>query len=221
MSPPTPGKPGQVKTTDNAKTRTQAPTFNAWDFPSLANVQTKRQNAILRRHTEILAKKIHELEAKLARLAEPQAQAGSSEPMQQTEPENFDDRASVASGVSSDSQCTALSVGNMPIMEHRLQNLERTTADMPGKILEGVRASLRELWQRELPQIVESITPIATDSVLSIVQGRTGVPFRNSRSRSRSPRPDKRRRTVAPRQTTGLQEHIPAASFPEIIGATA
>ncbi|KAH6924441.1 hypothetical protein HPB50_017521 [Hyalomma asiaticum] len=238
-SPPTPGKPGQVKATDNAETRKQAPPFNAWDFPSLENAQTKvsgwvgaaseplspsptevalqRQNAELRRHTEILAKKIHELEAKLARLAEPQAQAGSSEPMQETEPENLDDRASVASGLSSDSQCTAISVGNMPIMENRLETLERTIADMPGKILEGVRASFRELWQRELPQIVESITPIVTDSVLSIVHGRTGVQFRNSRSRSRSPRPDTRRRTVAPRLTTGSEEHIPAASFPEVM----
>ncbi|KAH6944607.1 hypothetical protein HPB50_004248 [Hyalomma asiaticum] len=140
-SPSTPGKPGQVKATDNAETRKQAPPFNAWDFPSLENAQTKvsgwvgaaskplspsptevalqRQNAELRCHTEILAKKIHELEAKLARLVEPQAQAGSSEPMQQTEPENLDDRASVASGLSSDSQCTAISVGNMPIMENR------------------------------------------------------------------------------------------------------
>ncbi|KAH6919588.1 hypothetical protein HPB50_029424 [Hyalomma asiaticum] len=145
--------------------------------PSPTEVALQRQNAELRRHTEILAKKIHELEAKLARLAEPQAQAGSSEPMQQTEPENLDDRASVASGLSSDSQCTAIS----------------------------------------LPQIVESITPIVTDSVLSIVHGRTGVQFRNSRSRSRSPRPDTRRRTVAPRPTTGSEEHIPAASFPEMM----
>ncbi|KAH6923830.1 hypothetical protein HPB50_007776 [Hyalomma asiaticum] len=164
-SPSTPGKPGQVKTTDNTETRKQAPPFNAWDFPSLENAQTKvsgwvgaaseplspsptevalqRQNAELRRHTEILAKKIHELEAKLARLAEPQAQAGSSEPMQQTEPENLDDRASVASGLSSDSQCKAISVGNMPIMENR--------------------------------------------------------------------------RTVAPHPTTGSEEHIPAASFPEMM----
>ncbi|KAH6929563.1 hypothetical protein HPB50_002771 [Hyalomma asiaticum] len=238
-SPSTPGKPGQVKATDNAETRKQAPPFNAWDFPSLENAQTKvsgwvgaasetlypsptevalqGQNAELRRHTEIVAKKIHELEAKLARLAEPQAQAGSSEPMQQTEPENLDDRASVASGLSSDSQCTAISVGNMSIMENQLETLERTIADMPCKILEGVRASFRELWQRELPQIVESITPIVTDSVRSIVHGTTGVQFRNSRSRSRSPRPDTRRRTVAPRQTTGSEEHIPAASFPEMM----
>ncbi|KAH6930085.1 hypothetical protein HPB50_009003 [Hyalomma asiaticum] len=235
-SPSTPGKPGQVKATENAETRKQAPPFNAWDFSSLENAQTKvrgwvgaaseplspsptevalqRQNAELRRHTEILAKKIHELEAKLAR---PQAQAGPSEPMQQTEPENLDDRASVASGLSSDSQCTAISVGNMPIMENRLETLERTIADMPGKILEGVRAYFREPWQRELPQIVESITPIVTDSVLSIVHGRTGVQFRNSRSRSRSPRPDTHRRTVAPRPTTGSEEHIPAASFPEMM----
>ncbi|KAH6929169.1 hypothetical protein HPB50_023968 [Hyalomma asiaticum] len=106
--------------------------------------------------------------------------------MQKTEPENLDDKASVASGLSSDSQCTAISVGNMAIMEHRLENLERTIADMPGKILEGVRDSLRELWQRELPQIGESITRMVTDSVLSIVPGSTGVRFRNSRSRSRS-----------------------------------
>ncbi|KAH6925707.1 hypothetical protein HPB50_008692 [Hyalomma asiaticum] len=104
----TPGKPGQVKATDNAETRKQAPPFNACDFPSLSNAKTKvsgwvgaapeplspsatevdlqRQNAGLRCHTEIVAKKIHELEAKFARLAEPEAEAGSSEPMQQTEP---------------------------------------------------------------------------------------------------------------------------------------
>ncbi|KAL1421221.1 hypothetical protein MTO96_023199 [Rhipicephalus appendiculatus] len=148
---------------------------------------------------------------------EPQAQASPSEPMQQTEPVNLDDRASIASGQSSDSQYTgSTSVGHLPIMEHRLETLERTTADMPCKIMEGVRASFRELWQRELTHIVESITPAMTDSVLSIVQGRTGVQFRNSRSRSRSPRPDTRRRTVIPRQNTGSQEHIPAASSPEM-----
>ncbi|KAH6929170.1 hypothetical protein HPB50_023969 [Hyalomma asiaticum] len=78
-SPSTPGKPGQVKATDNAETRKQAPHFNAWDFPSLANAKTKvsgwvgapseplfpsptevalqRHKAELRHHTEILAKK--------------------------------------------------------------------------------------------------------------------------------------------------------------------
>ncbi|KAL1441360.1 hypothetical protein MTO96_001008 [Rhipicephalus appendiculatus] len=138
--------------------------------------------------------------------------------MQQTEPVNLDDRASIASGESSDSQSTgSTSVGHMPLMEHRLETLERTIADMPSKILEGVRASFRELWQRELPQIVESITPAVTDAVLSIVQGRTGVQFRKSRSRSRSPRPDTRRRTVIPRQNTGSQEHIPATSSPEML----
>ncbi|KAH7939727.1 hypothetical protein HPB52_016569 [Rhipicephalus sanguineus] len=236
----TAGKPGQVKTTDKAGTRTKTSTSNADDFPPLADAQTKvsgwvgaapgplspsptevalqRQNAELRRHTENLAKKIRELEAKLARLTEPQAHGGPSEPMQQTEPVNLDDRASVASDLSSDSQCTgSTSIGHVPIMEHRLENLERTIADMPSKILEGVRASFRELWQRELPHMVESITPAVTDSVLSIVQGRTGVQFRNSRSRSRSPRPDTRRRPVVSRQIIGSQEHIAAASSPETL----
>ncbi|KAH7961038.1 hypothetical protein HPB52_001223 [Rhipicephalus sanguineus] len=236
----TAGKPGQVKTTDKAGTRTKTSTSNADDFPPLANAQTKvsgwvgaapgplspsptevalqRQNAELRRHTENLAKKIRELEAKLARLTEPQAHGGPSEPMQQTEPVNLDDRASVVSDLSSDSQCTgSTSIGHVPIMEHRLENLERTIADMPSKILEGVRASFRELWQRELPHMVESITPAVTDSVLSIVQGRTGVQFRNSRSRSRSPRPDTRRRPVVSRQIIGSQEHIAAASSPETL----
>ncbi|KAL1476949.1 hypothetical protein MTO96_036124 [Rhipicephalus appendiculatus] len=80
----TPGKPGQVKTTDKAETRTQAPNFNAADFPSLTNAQNKvsgwvgaasgplspspteealqLQNAELRRRTKVLANKIQELE---------------------------------------------------------------------------------------------------------------------------------------------------------------
>ncbi|KAH7942776.1 hypothetical protein HPB52_001326 [Rhipicephalus sanguineus] len=191
------------------------PCFCSVDNSHLA---LQRQNAELRRHTKNLAKKIRELEAKLARLTEPQAHGGPSEPMQQTEPVNLDDRASVASDLSTYSQCTgSTSIGHVPIMEHRLENLERTIADMPGKILEGVRASFRELWQRELPHMVESITPAVTDSVLSIVQGRTGVQLRNSRSRSRSPRPDTRRRPVVSRQIIGSQEHIAAASSPETL----
>ncbi|KAL3203861.1 hypothetical protein MRX96_041663 [Rhipicephalus microplus] len=62
-------------------------------------------------------------------------------------------------------------VGLVPVMEQRLEDLELTIADMPGRIFEGVRASFRELWQRELSQIVESITPAVTVSVMSILQG--------------------------------------------------
>ncbi|KAL1428017.1 hypothetical protein MTO96_000354 [Rhipicephalus appendiculatus] len=40
-SPSTPGKSGQVKTTDKAETRTPATNFNAAVFPSLANAQNK------------------------------------------------------------------------------------------------------------------------------------------------------------------------------------
>ncbi|KAL1466392.1 hypothetical protein MTO96_042762 [Rhipicephalus appendiculatus] len=130
--------------------------------------------------------------------------------MQQTEPANLDDRASVTSGLPNDSQCTgSTSVRHMPIMEHRLETSERTIADMPFKIL--------ELCHREPPQIVESITPAEPDSVLSEVQGRTSVQFRISRSRLRSPRPDKRRRPVIPRQNTGSEEHIPASSSAEML----
>ncbi|KAH7953258.1 hypothetical protein HPB49_006554 [Dermacentor silvarum] len=110
------GEPGQVTTIAKSENRTMGPTFNAGDFPSVANAQTKasgwvravseplfafpfqtevslqRQNAELRRHTEIPANKIQELEAKVARLTEPQAQAGPLEPMQKTEPVDHNTR---------------------------------------------------------------------------------------------------------------------------------
>ncbi|KAG0426844.1 hypothetical protein HPB47_026074, partial [Ixodes persulcatus] len=161
--------------------RTKAPTDNAGDFPPLETAHTKvrgwvgavpgplspspspteialqKQNAELRRQTEILANKIQTLEAKLARLTEPQAQNGPSEPMQQAEQADHYDRASVA------------------------------------------------------------ITPAVTDSVLSTVQKRSSVQYESSRSRSRSPRPDSRRRRGVPRQTTGSLEHSPAAPCPEMM----
>ncbi|KAG0441083.1 hypothetical protein HPB47_016056, partial [Ixodes persulcatus] len=90
-------------------TRTKAPTDSAGDFPPLERAHTK-----------------------------PRAQNWPSEPMQQAEPADHDDRASVASGSPSVSQCSGHpSFGHMPFMEHRLENLESTIADMPGKILEG------------------------------------------------------------------------------------
>ncbi|CAN7985630.1 unnamed protein product, partial [Ixodes hexagonus] len=233
-------QPGQRTRGAKSGTGTKAPTFNAGDFPPLESAQTKvsswvgavpgplspsqtevalqRQNAELQRQTKILANKIQELEAKLARLTEPQAQTGSSEPMQQAEPADHDDRASAASGPSSVSQCSGRApVGHMPLIDHRLENLERTIADMPSKILESVRASFKELWQQELPHMVQSIIPAVTNSVLSTVQRRASAHAENSRSRSRSPRPDSRRRTVFPRQTTGSLEHNPAAPSPETL----
>ncbi|KAG0411024.1 hypothetical protein HPB47_011859 [Ixodes persulcatus] len=214
--------------------RTKAPFDNAGDLPPLESAHTKvsgwvgavpgplspspspteialqKQNAELRRQTEILANKIQAIEAKLARLTEPQAQNGPSEPMQQAEPADHEDRASVASGSSSVSQCSGrTSVGRMPLMEHRLENLERTIADMPDKILEGVRASFRELWQQELPHMLQRITPAVTDSVLSTVQKRSSVQYESSRSRSRE--------GGFLRQTTGSLEHSPAAPCPEMM----
>ncbi|KAH8029133.1 hypothetical protein MRX96_047585 [Rhipicephalus microplus] len=193
--PSAPGKPGQVKTTNKAEARTKVANFNSGDFPSLENAQIKVsgwvgvasvplspsptevalqwQNAELRRHTEILAKKIQELEAKFARLTEPQAHADHSKPMQQTEPVDLDDRTSVASLLSSDLQSTSgTPLWHAPVMEHCLEQLERMIADMPGKIFECVRTSFRELCQRELSKIVESTTLTVTESVMFMMQGR-------------------------------------------------
>ncbi|KAG0416834.1 hypothetical protein HPB47_006096 [Ixodes persulcatus] len=126
----------------------------------------------------------HPWKAPTQRLTEPQAQNGPSEPMQQAEPADHDDRASVASGSSSVSQCSGRTSGTL---------------------------------QQELPHMLQRITPAVTDSVLSTVQKRSSVQYESSRSRSRSPPPDSRRRRGVPCQTTGSLEHSPAAPCPEMM----
>ncbi|KAH9377334.1 hypothetical protein HPB48_016063 [Haemaphysalis longicornis] len=88
--------------------------FSAEDFPTLPNAQNESQTT-----------------------------AGTSEPMQQSEPSERNESASVASACRC-SDCTF--VQRVPQVEQRLTKLERTIEELPKKILEGVRASFAELW---------------------------------------------------------------------------
>lgn len=129
--------------------------------------------------------------------------------MQQSEPSERDESASVASGVSSASRCSDCTfVQRVPQVEQRLTKLERTIEELPKKILEGVRASFAELWQQELSQIILAVT----DSVMDTVQDWVSTQLRDNRSRSRSPRSDSHRRKVVPRPATGLQEFSSATT---------
>ncbi|KAH9367152.1 hypothetical protein HPB48_006519 [Haemaphysalis longicornis] len=176
-STPVSGRPAPVKNNTGSWTVSRTQIFSAEDFPTLPNAQNdvsdwvraasrprcspsllttptevaiQRQNAELRRQSEILANKIQELETRLAGLTESQTTAGTSEPMQQSEPSERDESASVASGVSSASRCSDRTfVQHVPKVEQRLSKLERAIEELPKKILEGVRASFAELWQQE------------------------------------------------------------------------
>ncbi|KAH9379045.1 hypothetical protein HPB48_001651 [Haemaphysalis longicornis] len=233
------GRPAPVKNNTRSETVARTQIFSAEDFPTLPNapnevsdwvraasrprcppsllttpteVALQRQNAELRRQSEILANKIQELETRLAGLTESQTTAGTSEPMQQSEPSERDESASVASGVSSASRCSDCTfVQRVPHAEQRLTKLERTIEELPKKILEGVKASFAELWQQELSQIIVAVT----DSVMDTVQDWVSTQLRDNRSRSRSPRSDSHRRAVA--MTTNLAMQSSGASVPPVL----
>ncbi|KAH9382275.1 hypothetical protein HPB48_013542 [Haemaphysalis longicornis] len=235
-SNPVSGRPSLVKNNTGSGTVSRTQIFSAEDFPILPNAQNEvsdwvraasrprcspsllttptevalqRQNAELRRQSEILANKIQELETRLAGLTESQTTAGTSEPMQQSEPSERNESASVACGLSSASRCSDCTfVKRVPQLEQRLTKLERTIEEMPKKILEGVRASFAELWQQELSQIILAVT----DSVMDTVQDWVSTQLRDNRSCSRSPRSDSRRRKLVPRPATGLQEFSSATT---------
>ncbi|KAH9367282.1 hypothetical protein HPB48_004417 [Haemaphysalis longicornis] len=125
-------RPAPVKNSGSGTVaRTQI--FSAEDFPTLPNAQNEvsdwvraafrplcspsllttstevalqRQNAELRRQSEILLNKIQELETRRAGLTESETTTGTSEPMQQSQPSEWEESASVASGVSSASRCS-------------------------------------------------------------------------------------------------------------------
>ncbi|KAH9381945.1 hypothetical protein HPB48_013582 [Haemaphysalis longicornis] len=224
-STPVSGRPAPVKNNTRSGTVARTQIFSAEDFPTLPNAPNKvsdwvraasrplcspsllttptevalqRQNAEVRRQSEILANKIQELETRLAGLTESQTTAGTSEPMQQSEPSERDESASVASGVSSASRCSDCTfVQRVPHVEQRLTKLERTIEELPKKILEGVRASFAELWQQELSQIILAVT----DSVMDTVQDWVGTQLRDNRSRSRSPRSDSHRQEKEKRKS--------------------
>ncbi|KAH9372832.1 hypothetical protein HPB48_010982 [Haemaphysalis longicornis] len=221
------GRPALVKNNTGSETVPRTQIFSAEDFPPLPNthkqvsdwvraasrplssisvsttpteVALQRQNAELRRLSEILANKIQELETRLTGLTESHTTAGTPEPMQKSKPSERDESASIASGVSSASRCSDCTlVQRVPQMEHRLTKLERTIQELPKKILEGIRAPLAELWQQELSQIILAVT----DSVMDTVQDWVSPQPRYNRSRSQSPRSDSHRRKVVPRPATG------------------
>ncbi|KAH9384450.1 hypothetical protein HPB48_026458 [Haemaphysalis longicornis] len=125
--------------------------------------------------------------------------------MQQSEPSERDESTSVASKVSSASQCS-----DCPFVQ-RVPQVEQRRTKLPKKILEGVTASFAELWQQELSKIILAVT----DSVMDTVQDWVSTQPRDNRFRSQSPRWDSRRRKVVPCAATGLQEFSSATNLME------
>ncbi|KAH7937442.1 hypothetical protein HPB49_012443 [Dermacentor silvarum] len=162
-------KKAQTGSPTNVKSGTQArpPVLKAKDFPPLAPVEpqvsswrgavsrpsptetaVQQQVEELRRQNQILARKIHELEAK---------QAGPFETTQEAELDDGDDGSSVKSCLTSVSRQTADTVvGSVSTAGHigRLEALERTTeqleervAALPNQIMSAVRESAcRQSW---------------------------------------------------------------------------
>ncbi|KAH9364511.1 hypothetical protein HPB48_021237 [Haemaphysalis longicornis] len=225
-----PIKPAPVKNNTGPGTVARTQIFSAENFPTLQTPKTgerfglgaasrplyspsllttptevalERQNAELRRQSEILANKIPELETRLPGLTKSQTTAGTSEPMQQSEPQSGmrAPRSRLGCLALPDAQ-TAHFYNCVPQVNSGLTKLERTIEELPKKIL-GVRVSFSELWQQELSQIILA----ETDSVMDTVLNWVSTQLRDNRSRSPSPRSDSRRRKVVPRPATTPWNH--------------
>lgn len=185
-------KKAQTGSPTNVKSGTQArpPVLKAKDFPPLAPVEPQvsswrgavsrpsptetalqQQVEELRRQNQILARKIHELEAK---------QAGPSETTQEAELDDGDDGSSVKSCLTSVSRQTADTVvGSVSTAGHigRLEALERTTeqleervAALPNQIMSAVRESFLDMFTAALTQTLPEIVAQVSDSVLNAMQ---------------------------------------------------
>lgn len=227
-----PSKSGQAKPCVKSGTQAKSPHFTAGDFPPLDSVQHKVSSWVkdatasspspsptelalqrhveeLRRQNEILARKIQQLEAKQDR---------ALEPMHESEPAEQDDNASVSSGNTSVSRRSVDTVvAQMPTLECRMGILESKVEALPGQILEAVRGSIRELIQAELAKVIPTLVAEVAEAALTAVQDHITAQFRSSRSRSRSPRPEIRRRKTVLRHATGSLENIPAVLSPEML----
>ncbi|KAH7937241.1 hypothetical protein HPB49_009451 [Dermacentor silvarum] len=126
--------------------------------PSPTETALQQQVEELRRQNQILARKIHELEAK---------QAGPSETTQEAELDDGDDGSSVKSCLTSVSRQTADTVvGSVSTAGHigRLEALERTTeqleervAALPNQIMSAVHESFLDMFTAALTQTLPEI----------------------------------------------------------------
>ncbi|KAH7941814.1 hypothetical protein HPB49_017680 [Dermacentor silvarum] len=166
-------KNAQTGSPTNVKSGTQArpPVLKAKDFPPLAPVEPQQQVEELTRQNQIIARKIHELEAK---------QTGPSETTQEAELDDGDDGSSVKSCLTSVSRQTADTVvGSVSTAGHigRLEALERTTeqleervAALPNQIMSAVRESFLDMFTAELTQTLPEIVAQFSDSALNATQ---------------------------------------------------
>ncbi|KAH7938199.1 hypothetical protein HPB49_021596 [Dermacentor silvarum] len=185
-------KKAQTESPTNVKSGTQArpSVLKAKDFPPLAPVESQvsswrgavsrpsptetalqQQVEELRRQNQILARKIHELEAK---------QAGPSKTTQEAELDDGDDRSSVKSCLSSVSRQTADTVvgsvstaghiGRLEALERTTQQLEERVTALPNQIMSAVRESFLDMFTAALTQTLPEIVAQVSDSVLNVMQ---------------------------------------------------
>ncbi|KAH7986268.1 hypothetical protein HPB49_026053 [Dermacentor silvarum] len=180
------GSPTNVKSGIQAR----PPVLKAKDFPPLAPVEPKvsswrgavsrpsptetavqQQVEKLRRQNQIIARKIHELEAK---------QAGPSETIQEAEIEDGDDVSSVKSCLTSVSRrtedtvvgsvSTAGHIGRLEALERTTEQLEERVAALPNQTMSAVRESFLDMFTAALTQTLPEIVAKVSDPVLNAMQ---------------------------------------------------
>ncbi|KAL1475559.1 hypothetical protein MTO96_037200 [Rhipicephalus appendiculatus] len=139
-------------------------------FSSPTEAALQQQVEELRRQNQILARKIQELEAKLA----------ESERVQGADVEERDDGSSVTScliGVSRQGADTVVGsvsaagdTGRLESLERKPEQLEERVAALPNQIMSAVRESFQDMFMAALTQALPEIVTQVTDSVLKAVQ---------------------------------------------------
>ncbi|KAH7949781.1 hypothetical protein HPB49_015341 [Dermacentor silvarum] len=191
-------KKAQTGSPTNVKSGTQArpPVLKAKDFPPLAPVEPQQQVEELRRQNQVLARKIHELEAK---------QVGPSETTQEAELDDGDDGSSVKSCLSSVSRQTADTVVQFPLPVTSAAS--RPWSAQPSNW--RIRESFLEMFTAALRQTLPEIVAQVSDSVLNAMQPWVSSQIKNA-TRCDSP--------VLKRKTASRQAAEESGSGPALGG---